>query len=378
MKVAYHFTCDGIAMRYNHFFYKKLLDSYFRSSFHFISTKILSGDLLVHSYIKKREDFGILLDLLTNPKPNIWKRLIDGKAGLLVTENIFVICLETIQKDTADMIHGWFKDEPQYVGAFEIDHTSEIHWHLYGECVSPKYRLVNKDFYIMTDNEDPEMLEYFEDEKEFFKDFPFEKLTMENANYRYSIFDDKHNYQNAKRAAQWKSSIDSLFSTVSDEIIGKLSDTAPELTDRLWSITNALDSAETGEQYAQAMSSCRRIFEYITDCLFPATDEIIDGHSLKRDKYKNRLLEFASREFKSKTNIELIVTNTSALFAEWEKLYSLSNKGVHDESHRQECRRCILRTILLLDDLISIKRTPFQVNIKSDKFLDDLKEKYGN
>lgn len=123
------------------------------------------------------------------------------------------------------------------------------------------------------------------------------------------------------------------------------------------------------------MTSCRRVFEYITDCLFPATNEITDGHSLKKDKYKNRLIEFANREFKSETNIDLIVTNTASLFDEWKKLYELSSKGVHSIPHRDECRRCIIRTILLLDDLISIKRTPFETNIIADKFINNLKNK---
>lgn len=125
------------------------------------------------------------------------------------------------------------------------------------------------------------------------------------------------------------------------------------------------------------MTSCRRVFEYVTDCLFPAINVIIDGHSLKKDKYKNRLLEFAKRELKSETNIDLIVTNTTSLFEEWHKLYELSNKGVHTEPHRQECRGCIIRTILLLDYLIAIKRTPFEVNIKTDKFINNFKDRHN-
>jgi hypothetical protein len=201
---------------------------------------------------------------------------------------------------------------------------------------------------------------------------PFKKVNVEFSNFRYSILDDNHNFKNAKRAAEWKKSTDSLFATITDEIIAKLTDIAPELTDRLWTINNTFLNAQTGEQYALAMTSCRRLFEYITDCLFPATNEIIDGHSLKRDKYKNRLLEFAKREFKSETNIDLIVANTASLFDEWNKLYDLSNKGVHSEPHQQECRRCIIRTILLLDDLITIKQTPFEINVKSIRSIDEL------
>ncbi|QDH81174.1 hypothetical protein FKX85_19930 [Echinicola soli] len=256
------------------------------------------------------------------------------------------------------------------MGALEIDYSLELHWWLYGECIGTRFRLLDKEINILIDNNEPESLDYVSDVSQRLENIPFDSINTEYSNYRYSIFDDKHHYENARRAAEWKQGTDSLFSTITDEIIGKLTDTAPDLTDKLWSIHKTFSKAETGEDYAQAMTSCRRVFEYVTDCLFPATDEIVDGHSLKKDKYKNRLLEFAKREFKSKVNIDLIVANISSLFDEWEKLYALSNKGVHGDPHRQECRRCVLRTILLLDDLISIKRTPFEVNIKADKLID--------
>ena len=45
------------------------------------------------------------------------------------------------------------------------------------------------------------------------------------------------------------------------------------------------------------------------------------------------------------------------------------NKVVHDESQHQEGRSCIIRTILLLHDLIAIKNKLFEVYIKMDYML---------
>lgn len=309
---------------------------------------------------------------------DIWKRIIVDKAKYFVEDTAFIICFETIPKELANKLNNALVNEEHYLGALEIDNSIELHWWLYGECIGPKFRILDREINILIDNNAPDSLEYVEDVKQRFNGIPFDSINTELSNYRYSYFDDKHNYENAKRASEWKSNMESIFTTITDEIIGKLTDTAPELTDRLWSINHTFLNAQTGEQYAQAMTSCRRVFEYIIDCLFPATNEIIDGHSLKKDKYKNRLTEFAKREFKSEKNIELIVSNTTFLFDEWNKLYELSNKGVHSDPHRQECRRSIIRTILLLDDLIAIKRTPFETNIIADKFINDLKDKHKN
>lgn len=377
MKVAYHFKCGDIQGRYDSIFYKLIFNNLLRLNEPFISSKILIGDLLIYDYLRQSNNPSDFLNYLFQVKGDLWRRIITDKVKYFIEDTAFVICFETIPKELAIKLNDSLTNEERYLGALEIENSLELHWWLYGECIGPKFRLLNKEINILIDNNEPESLEYVEDIKQRLKGIPFDSINTEFSNYRHSIFDDKHNFENAKRATEWKQGMDSIFTTITDEIIGKLTDTAPDLTDKLWSINQTFLNAQTGEQYAQAMTSCRRVFEYVTDCLFPATNEIIEGHLLKKDKYKNRLLEFAKREFKSETNIDLIVTNTLSLFEEWNKLYELSNKGVHSDPHRQECRRCIIRTILLLDDLIAIKRTPFEVNVKGEKFINDFMERHN-
>lgn len=377
MKVAYHFKCGDIQERYDSIFYERIFNNLLRLNEPFISSKILIGDLLIYDYLHQGNNPSDFLNYLFQVKGDIWRRIITDKVKYFIEDIAFVICFETISREFANKLNDSLVNEERYLGALEIDNSFELHWWLYGECIGPKFRLLNKEINILIDNNEVESLEYVDDIKQRLKGIPFESINTEFSNYRHSIFDDNHNYENAKRATEWKQGMDSIFTTITDEIIGKLTDTAPDLTDKLWSINQTFLNAQTGEQYAQAMTSCRRVFEYVTDCLFPATNEIIEGHSLKKDKYKNRLLEFAKRELKSETNIDLLVTNTSSLFDEWNKLYELSNKGVHSDPHRQECRRCIIRTILLLDDLIAIKRTPFEVNVKAEKFINNFKDRHN-
>lgn len=378
MKVAYHFNSSHIEELYDSLFYNIVFSGILKINDPFFSSKILVGDLLIYEMINKVEEPDVFLGYLFQIKGDNWKRIRDDKVKSFLRDTVFIICFETIQKETAVKLHEILLKEDFYLGAYEIDNSIELHWWLYGECIGPKFRILNKSINILVDNDEIESQEYGQDMKERLKKISFDKIDIEFSNYRCSLFDDKHNYENARRATEWKKGTESIFSTITDEIVAKLTDTAPDLTDKLWSINNTFSNAQTGEQYAQAMTSCRRVFEYVTDCLFPATSDIIDGHSLKKTNYKNRLFEFAKRELRSETNIDLIVTNTSSLFDEWNKLYELSNKGVHSEPHKQECRRCIIRTILLLDDLIAIKRTPFEVNIKADKFINDFKDKYDS
>jgi hypothetical protein len=377
MKVAYHFKCGDIQGRYDSVFYKVIFNNLLRLNQPFISSKILVGDLLIYDYLHQGINPSDFFNYLFQVNGDTWRRIITDRIKYFIEDTAFIICFETIPKELAIKLNDSLVNDERYLGAIEIDNSFELHWRLYGECIGPKFRILNREINIFIDDNEPESLEYADDIKQRLKGIPFDFVNTEFSNYRYSIFDDKHNYENAKRATEWKKGMESIFTSITDEIIGKLTDTAPDLTDKLWSINQAFLNAQTGEQYAQAMTSCRRVFEYVADCLFPATDEIIDGHILKKERYKSRLIEFTKQEMKSDINIDLIVTNTSSLYDEWNKLYSLSNKGVHSNPHRQECRRCIIRTILLLDDLIAIKRTPFEVNVKAEKSIRDFNERYN-
>jgi hypothetical protein len=208
------------------------------------------------------------------------------------------------------------------------------------------------------------------------KGLGFQKIDTEFIEMRYSVFDANHTFETARRIAEWKNQASNMLGTVIDNIISSLIDAAPDLGNKLWAMLNTYHSSETTEQLAQVMATCRRTFEYVTDCIFPATDEMIDGHSLKQDKYKNRLYQFADDSAKSDTNINLIVASTDLLFQQWDKLNRLANKGVHSDVFREETRRCVIRTILLLDDIVSLRNKPFPVKTILDNNFDDLMNKF--
>lgn len=154
---------------------------------------------------------------------------------------------------------------------------------------------------------------------------------------------------------------------IADDTVSRLSDIAPDLGDRLWAALDTYESAETNEQLAQVMATCRRIFEYVVDRIFPPTDELSDsGHSLKADKYKNRLYEYARRSKCGDANTNLITASMELLDSQWDKLNKLANKGVHTEVYRNEARRCFIRTIMMLDDIISLKTGSFEIKPELD------------
>jgi hypothetical protein len=128
-------------------------------------------------------------------------------------------------------------------------------------------------------------------------------------NGRFTIFDEYHDFNHARRIAEWKKRFGGLLAFIADDVVHRLGDTVPELGDKLWSALQTYESAETNEQLAQVTASCRRIVEHVSDQLFPPQDGSHNGHNLGTKDYKNRILAFVDQQRKSNTNIDLISAN---------------------------------------------------------------------
>ena len=67
------------------------------------------------------------------------------------------------------------------------------------------------------------------------------------------------------------------------------------------------------------------------------------------------------------------MVSTATLAEQLEKLDSAVNKGVHADLLDVEGRRCVIRTVMLLDDMISLKSGPFEMlpDLSLESFLAD-------
>ncbi|WP_342444412.1 hypothetical protein [Paenibacillus sp. FSL L8-0638] len=377
MKIAVHFNANHPTINTS-FYGIPLLEKVFLSLLKYrnlnISTKIFIGDLLLlnlaYEYertssgtignFNKEKYFEVINGWIFTGN-NIWRNFDYDRIEEVISSNVFAICFENIDFDLAEFLHMELKDYPPYLGAIEVDEVSELHWELYSQSLSPKYRIINDRINIFWDgiNEGSKDNGWFD----FLVKCGFIGVEFESLEGKYSIFDKYHNFKHARRVAEWKKRSNNFLAFVSDEVVTRLSDAAPDLGNKLWAAFKTFDVAETEEQYAQVTASCRRIIEYVADSLFPPTDEEHEGRKLKGPHYKNRLLAYADVERRSDTNIDVVIASTNLLSEQIDKLVGLVNKGVHTEVYREEARRCLIRTVLLLDDFISLKKDPFKINM---------------
>lgn len=372
MKIALHFNADhkDFTGFYSYPIYLKIFKQLLAHRTLNISSKLFVGDLLFNyysreisdkkhignivktSYAVNPEKYSELINNWLYSEENNWKKFDEEKLELIWDHNIFVVCFESIDLNNAEFLYKSLQDYDSFIGAMEINDGNKIHWLLYSESLIPYARITDKKLNLLHDFENDDFDTEMQQE---YLQLGFDSVEFEDLKMRYTIFDKYHNFDHARRVAEWKKGFGSSLAYIADNIVSELSDIAPELGNKLWSALNTYESAEINEQYAQVTTSCRRIFEYVTDCLFPAQKEPSEtGNSLKADKYRNRIFEYAKQNRISSTNVDLIVASTEVLFTQWSKLNNLTNKGVHAEVFRKETRRCLIRTVMMIDDIISL------------------------
>lgn len=380
MKVAYHFNADHSSLGgYYGFPIKKRFFEILLSKKNLdICSKAFHGDLLIHTFATDREGtasnhierfnkekYIALLDRWINQASQGWSHFSKDLLKEVVNKRIYVFCLESVNHELAEFIANKLDGFKPFLGAFEVNDASEIHWVLYSSSLVPAYRLLNKNLYLFWDG-------LVEDSKDTgladeFKKLDFIAVGFEVLNGRYTIFDKyQGDFEYAKRVAEWKIKCGNMLAFIAEDVVNRLSDIAPQLGDKLWAAFNAYDTAETNENYAQVAFTCRRVVEYVTDCIFPPIKESHKGHKLGKTHFRNRLLAYADEEKRSNTNIDVIAISNEVLSEQIEKLNALTNKGIHSEVFRSDARRCLLRTMMLLDDIIALRTNAFDMKPELD------------
>jgi hypothetical protein len=176
-------------------------------------------------------------------------------------------------------------------------------------------------------------------------------------------------YPRRYRSAQCRGEMVELFDGVIDATLVRVRDAMPDIHERLWAVLTAFDRAEIDEQLAQVAVSCRRLVEYAADCLYPPRASGVGDRKLDKAAWKNRLLKYLEENQVAEADQGMIAANIDHSAASVDRLLEIINKGVHASTTREQTRRCILGTVLLLDDLCAVSRNGFPMRVAFDKDL---------
>lgn len=341
-----------------------------------IDSKVFTGSLLLHEqgYELSEESEGSrterfnaqrfveALKLWANPPAHLYCTFTEKTIQVAGEGKIVAIYFTSIDKPHAMSLDEALRQTTDaYLGAVEVDTTYPVHVATYSHGLRAFGHIHGKVFSLFWDG-------ISEDSKDSvalneMKTCGFHDVKFESLNGRYSIFDKQHDPEHTILSGKTQRLCEGLLVGVAERVLNKLTDIAPLLPKKLHAALNAYVVAGTDEQIAHVALSCRRIIEYVADCLFPPQSQPSpDGRKLTKPAYRNRLLAYADKSRSSDTSIDLIVATTATLAEQLEKLDAAVNKGIHADLLDVEARRCLIRTVMLLDDMISLKSGPFEMH----------------
>jgi hypothetical protein len=110
---------------------------------------------------------------------------------------------------------------------------------------------------------------------------------------------------------------------------------------------------------AQALTSCRRILEAVADRVYPATATPVQGPDgkeriLTQDKYINRLWQFFLEQPEYGTGSEVSLAILADIGGRIDRLYDLTNKGIHAKVTEEEMNLCVIQTYLLAGEALAL------------------------
>jgi hypothetical protein len=153
-----------------------------------------------------------------------------------------------------------------------------------------------------------------------------------------------------------------IFEAFRGRVDRLLAEIAPDVVPQFTAVYRRLDDAgrltdaESAEELAQAVATCRRILKTVADHVLSGEPGAIseDGHILDEERYKNRVTEFVKQQTGSKSSAVALESEFGGLLDRFARLNDLSSKGVHANIARYEADLCAMGTYVIAADLLGL------------------------
>lgn len=196
--------------------------------------------------------------------------------------------------------------------------------------------------------------------EERYKDLVRTKRGSDGTYYKINLFEHisyvrKEAYNKATKlynAVAFSDTPQTAFDILKEKIDDKLLDLDPELAEKLMLAFKGVTTNKS-EEWSQSLTTCRRLIEKLANTLYPPTDEKINGRSLGKNQYINRLWAFMDRSIESESNKELAKSHVDFLGYYLESLHNITHKGVHAALTRYEAVKAVLHTYLIVGDILN-------------------------
>ena len=318
--------------------------------------RVSSGDILTYSAAAGRDTptIAFLKELCEAVYvPMGFDRLIyDRLHATHGTATVYCWLFQNMTSQIAEALNEKLAGNPAYLGAMDVEFSEQLHLRFFRNSLIEHYRLHGLQcsvFFEMGHNEDPDVMI-----REIFERHGFE-INYEDAGMRRTIFDNYDTLEHFKRVEDFKrafSGFDGLDADQASDLAHSLEELHPRLFDAFASAARTLERAETGEDYAQAALSGRRLLERTADYLFPPRKGKWNDRKVGQAEYKNRLWAYIEQTITEAQRTDL--SRLTDLGKEADRLVDLFNAGLHADPTRAKVESAFRDLVLWLRSVIEL------------------------
>ena len=238
----------------------------------------------------------------------------------------------------------------------------------------PSYRKVrdhkSKNKFAFVRNSYAMLRVYAENEKIFdFDPLPYDsfytysKITVGPENFYYILnFVDNELYRKTSGILfklKFEKIEYNIFEETRKSVNEELNARCPKAFEKLTEIYEDMIESKSKLDLQQIAHGCRVVLKDFADSVFPPTDKKIksfDGkeHGLKDNNYVNRILAFVQENTDSISNKKFMNSHLAYLASFLDNVDDLANTGTHTEIPKEQAKRCLIYTYLVLGDIINL------------------------
>lgn len=153
---------------------------------------------------------------------------------------------------------------------------------------------------------------------------------------------------------------DDIFSRIREKVDSIIGTKVPDAVQKLSAVYENLQS-ENPEDWANAVHSCRRILQDLSNAVYPSRPDIekeIDGKKrfikLGDDNYINRLIAFLEERSSSERFVQIVGSHISFIGDRLDSVFRSAQKGSHSIVTKEEADRYVVYTYLITGDVLSL------------------------
>ncbi len=150
-----------------------------------------------------------------------------------------------------------------------------------------------------------------------------------------------------------------IFEETRKSVNEELNARCPNAFEKLTEIYTDMIESKSKLDLQQVAHGCRVVLKDFADSVFPPTDKKIkdlygNEHDLKDNNYVNRIIAFVQENMDSKSNKEFMSSHLAYLASFLDNVNDLASTGTHTEISKEQAKRCLIYTYLMLGDIINL------------------------